>query len=69
MSGLFPGVARPFPLTAAQRNLARVIDELTGVLARPPTYREMAADMDMDPRGIGRLLAGLEERDWLAPPG
>lgn len=58
--------ARPYGLTAAQRDLLLIVQELTALDATPPTYEELARELSTSSKGVVHaLLAGLRARDHI----
>ncbi|MDW3204596.1 MAG: hypothetical protein R8L07_03555 [Alphaproteobacteria bacterium] len=61
-------LGRPaYGLTAGQRDCLAVIQELTAVDGRCPSYAEIAREMDLPRRSaVKGLVDGLIERGWLS---
>lgn len=53
-------------LTRAQRDLLRILQELTGPDGVPPSYDELAREMCLASKGgISALVDGLVARGWI----
>lgn len=59
--------APPFGLTPQMIICLNVINELTAATGVPPSYAEIAAELDLTSRSqIHRLVCSLEERGWIS---
>lgn len=52
-------------LTSIQRDFAGAIEEMTALFGRPPSYREMAAELDCSVTEIRRLALRLVDRGFI----
>lgn len=60
----------PYSLTPNMADAARVIAELNAAFGRPPTYRELAHELDVPhPSRAHFYCRGLVERGWLPDDG
>lgn len=55
-------------LTATQRDFAGAVEEMTEALGRPPSYREVCAELDCSVSEVRRLALRLVDRGFIAAP-
>lgn len=54
-------------LTRVQLETAGVIAELTAFFGRPPTCREVGAELGLNPGNAHQIASRLRQRGWLKP--